>query len=446
MNRSGVRQRIGGRGNQTIGTWFDNTTVNISGVAPSFYADFINQRYALSGAEVPFATMFSFARATSGTYVDSAGVIQTAASGAARFDYNPITFAAKGLLIEPTKTNVLLRSAEFDNASWTKTDITITADNTNAPSNAAVADLITEGTLGTASILQAGTVTSGAISTFSVFIKRSSGANWVRVTLFDGAVNGVVVWFNTATGALGTTTALGTAANTQAKIESYPFAGFWRLQLTCSIAATTVYYCSISSASADASFTAVNNSAYWLWGAQLEEGNFATSVIITTTATVARNADVCQNTNFGTWGSSTQGTVFTNGSINGVSKIEPQRFVTISNNNTTNAVLQYSEQTTSIATSNLSSGGVSQYSATFAGAIAAGVSCKMAQTYAVNSFNSAKDGVAGTRDTSGSAPVGLSQIDVGRRHTSVQLLNGCMSDVRWYNTNASDAEMVRITA
>jgi len=49
----------------------------------------------------------TFTRGTTATFVGSDGLIQTAAINAPRFDYDPVTLAAKGLLIEEQRTNLL---------------------------------------------------------------------------------------------------------------------------------------------------------------------------------------------------------------------------------------------------------------------------------------------------------------------------------------------------
>ena len=63
----------------------------------------------------------TFTRSTTGSYYNSAGVLSTAAINAPRFDYNPSTLQAKGLLIEESRTNLLTYSEQFDNAAWVKT-------------------------------------------------------------------------------------------------------------------------------------------------------------------------------------------------------------------------------------------------------------------------------------------------------------------------------------
>ena len=54
-----------------------------------------------------FSDIFTFTRSTTGTYFDANGVMQTAASNTPRFDHDPVTGVAKGLLVEEQRTNLV---------------------------------------------------------------------------------------------------------------------------------------------------------------------------------------------------------------------------------------------------------------------------------------------------------------------------------------------------
>lgn len=77
-------------------------------------------------ASKTFADIITFTRSTTGTYTDSAGVLQSAAINVPRFDYNPSTFVAKGLLIEETRTNILVNSL-LSGTSLATQNVTVTA-------------------------------------------------------------------------------------------------------------------------------------------------------------------------------------------------------------------------------------------------------------------------------------------------------------------------------
>jgi len=69
-----------------------------------------------NGVLAPFVT---FTRASTATYFDAAGVMQTAAVNTPRIDYDPDTLELRGLLIEEQRTNLLLNSAALSTQSVT---------------------------------------------------------------------------------------------------------------------------------------------------------------------------------------------------------------------------------------------------------------------------------------------------------------------------------------
>jgi hypothetical protein len=69
------------------------------------------------------ASLVTFTRASSATYIDSAGTLQTAATDVPRFDHNPTTGESLGLLVEEQRTNLLLNTATLSTQSVTVTAV-----------------------------------------------------------------------------------------------------------------------------------------------------------------------------------------------------------------------------------------------------------------------------------------------------------------------------------
>jgi hypothetical protein len=66
--------------------------------------------------------IFTFTRSTTATYWNSSGELTTAAVDEPRIDYDPVTLACRGLLIEETRTNLVLNSANFVTQNVTVTN------------------------------------------------------------------------------------------------------------------------------------------------------------------------------------------------------------------------------------------------------------------------------------------------------------------------------------
>lgn len=241
------------------------------------------------------ASYVTFTRSSTATYFDSNGVLQIAAANQPRYDYDPVTLQLRGLLVEEQRTNLLVRSAEFDNASWTKDAGTVTANAATAPDGTLTADkYIPDATnVGTHRVRQLTTNTTAAHSIS--FYAKADGYNWIKVRLAAQFVN-----FNISTGAIGQS--IGGSGVIQSVGN-----GWYRCTANLAPGSANglayIYASTTDDANADTTAFAGNGtSGIFIWGAQLEAGAFATSYIPTTTAAVTRAGDVANITNLSSIG------------------------------------------------------------------------------------------------------------------------------------------------
>lgn len=172
--------------------------------------------------------------------------------------------------------NMLLRSEEFDNASWSKTDTTVTANAIASPDGLTTADLLTEGSAGTATADTTFTASaSGVAHTASVYMKAGTSTGWVRLSVYETAnsLNIINLWVNMATGVLGSTSVGGTGVSGGSTITTL-LNGWYRISLSFTIAATSLTMITRSAAS-DSSTTRVSGADRYQWGAQVNQGSVA---------------------------------------------------------------------------------------------------------------------------------------------------------------------------
>lgn len=246
-------------------------------------------------------------RGTSATRVNSAGLIELMPINAPRLDYTNST--CPSILVEPARTNLLLYSEEFDNAYWARASTTITSNNTTAPDGTITADrLVLTGTNSTSRAIsrnaQITTVTTTV--TFSTFVKYID-KQYLQLTFGSGFSTNFANFDLINESVVG-----GTYGD--AKIKNYG-SGWYRISITSTGSSTstcTAFIWVIDSAGAlrAADSTSTGTSAYWIWGAQLEDGSNASSYIPTVASTVTRNDDIITKTGITTLIGQTEGTIF----------------------------------------------------------------------------------------------------------------------------------------
>jgi hypothetical protein len=377
----------------------------------------------------------TFTRATTATYFDKDGVLTSAASGEARFDYDPSTLAPRGLLIEEQRANLLTYSEDFANAAWTKLDCTATADAAVAPDGTLTSDkLIVNNGVSTTGGNSNGGVTQNPAGTTAIpysysFYAKAAEVLAVRVreTVTTGAranislVNGSVVYESGSSSSFTvTTTNVGN--------------GWWRIVLVRTPATTLGYVIKPGIDTGD------GTSGIYLWGAQLEAGAFPTSYIPTTTTALTRNADVASmtGTNFSGWYNQSAGTFVVQSQQLGTGNA----FIfTASDGTVNNRIAQFRNGTT------LSNRVVTGGSATNPGDLTI-VSQSLVSSAIAATAGSAIAAANGTL-SSASTPVSLPTIDrlgIGVDNASATPLNGHIRRIAYYPTRLANAQLQALTA
>jgi hypothetical protein len=239
----------------------------------------------------------TFTRASSATYFNSAGVLSTAANDVARFDYDPVTLAARGLLIEEQRTNLVFPSEDFA-SPWSIYNATRVADADTAPNGTLTADRIESTGAG---IFRASVgVVNATAYTYSVFLKHVSGTGIISNIGFESF--GAVPLPGSSSFNLLTGTVISNGASVTASSITSFGNGWYRMSVT--VTSTDVTTTLINYAPAGDQFL--------MWGAQLEQGAFSTSYIPTTTTALTRAADVATMTgaNFSGWYNQVEGTTY----------------------------------------------------------------------------------------------------------------------------------------
>lgn len=248
----------------------------------------LNLDFAKTKALDPRVT---FTRASTATFVGANGLIQTAASGAARFDHNPATGESLGLLVEEARTNSQVRSQEFSDAAWTASEATVLPNAFTAPDGTLTASKLIESSANAQHRLTANTsgiIASGGTYTLSLFARAAERSILFigvgdRPNVFQRAYFDLESQVVTSAGVNGTV--VGTSITPMA-------GGYYRISMTTTSSTwdgTTFFDIGLRTTTTPDSNSNFTNSTYqgdgasgiYIWGAQLEAGSFPTSYIPT---------------------------------------------------------------------------------------------------------------------------------------------------------------------
>jgi hypothetical protein len=403
-------------------------------VRPTLSFDFVN-----AGVLDPSVT---FTRPTSATYFDETGILRVANPNTPRFDFNPSTLAAQGLLIEESRTNLLLRSEEFNDAAWTKTNSSITANAATAPSGTVTADKLIEAldvnlvhqTTQSVTVVSLGTYTS------SCYVKADTRTR-ARIAFLVGA-SGVTADANLAAGTITAASAFGGGSAVGSSIQAINN-GWYRITVSGTGAAGTTGECRLEllDASGNRQYNGDGTSGLFLWGAQLEAGAFPTSYIPTTTTALTRSADVASVNTLSPWYNAAEGTVYAECVLNAFATTQQAAWRI---DDTTDNERMFVRRNGSTVQYVGIDGGVTQWSLNTGNTVTVGTPFKHAAAYKVNDIASAFNGGNILIATTATLPT-VTLMRLGGENGGAYL-NGTIRRITYYPVRLTNAQLQNLTA
>lgn len=217
-------------------------------------------------------------RSTTATFIDQYGILRTAAIDIPRQE-------AAGWLLEESATNLLIRSAEFDNASWIKTRSSISANAIAAPNTLMEADELIEDSTASSTHLTEQSHTFSVGDNTLYFFAKANTRDEIRIRASDG-ITQFAAFFDLNAGTVGATTSLDSS-------EIKPLVNGW---FRCSISFTAAAAAGLvqlrTAVSGDDVYSGDGSSSLYIWGGDLKEEPSPSSHIPTTTTSVTRAADL----------------------------------------------------------------------------------------------------------------------------------------------------------
>jgi len=220
---------------------------------------------------------FDFTRASTATYVDSDGLIKTAANNEARIDYLGNTNGH--LLLEPSKTNSLLHSNQFD-TTWSATNLTVTSGQTGVGGSVDAWKLSSTGS----SSRLAQTISTSGQKSYTIYVKKGS-LNFIRVFARDTGDLNPSAYFDLSKGIV----------SSEFEVDDATIKNIGNGWYRCEVVFTkTIQDVRIYPAQANGDISQTSGDIY-IQNSQLESGSYATSYIPTSGSAVTRVQDICNN-------------------------------------------------------------------------------------------------------------------------------------------------------
>ena len=367
-----------------------------------------------------------------------------------RFDYDPSTLVAQGLLIEEQRTNSIRNNTMVGAVAGTPGTL---------PTNwqVSVAAGLTTNVIGTG--------TSGGVTYIDLQITGTSNATsyilgfdtTTQIAASAGQTWAWASWVAFVSGSLSNVTTVSADFRESNSGGTQLAAGAVALStLTSSLvrqsATRTLSEATTAFVQPRLRLTITNGAAIditlRIGLPQLEQGAFATSVIPTTTAATTRSADIASIGTLSPWYNATEGTLFAEWSS--VGSLSDSRIVYALSDGTFNNVNYLTAATAAAANQSVNtirSSNTAQATIAVPGAYTNYTDRKTAAVYKVNDFAISGDGSAVAVDTSGLLPVGVDRLALGTSWIATSnFLSGYLRRITYTPRRLTNAELQSLTS
>jgi len=370
---------------------------------------------------------FSFTRDSIATRVNKEGLIEVVGNNIPRIDYKD---SADGvLLLEPSRSNLLTYSNDFAGSSYTKNSFACLPNHAISPEGLNNASLIYQTASGDKDFYVS---TPNRIDVFSVYAK-ASGKDFFAI--FDKSGTNIV-YYNLSNGTLATVPSGTTATITPVGNDWY------RLTYYRNQSGTYQFFKPVDAADS-AIGTASGTDGALIYGAQLENGTYATSYIPTSGSTVTRAAETANGSGNSEVFNDSEGVLFAE--INLIYN-QSGRYITLGDGTSSNRIILGTEGGDDRIIFYVIVGGNVQCQIPY---ILPDINAiyKIAIKYKQNDFALWVNGLEVGTDTSGStlASNTLSKL-VFNGGTGTSNFYGKTKELGYYNTALTDAELEYMTS
>jgi hypothetical protein len=384
---------------------------------------------------------FTVARGTDATYVGRDGlIVNETGDNTPRIDFTNNTDGH--LLLEPQSTNLITYSEDFSQWSGLLA-LSIGLNQGISPNGSTEANLLSIGIDSSATrhrLYNLFSFVEGDSYTYSLFAKKNEN-DWLQL-MFSSSAFDVQSYanFDLNNGVVGNE-----GTSTTADIIDYGN-GWYRCSITCTASAsvTTTYEVLTTNNTNSGRYPSYQSSAAvnvcFLWGAQLEALSYATSYIPTNGSTVTRDAETCTGAGSSADFNSEEGVLYAE--IAALANSNTVRYLGLNDGSSNNRVVILNDGTANRIRAIVSSGGT-KYADLYYNVTDVTDFHKVAVKYKANDFALWIDGVERATDTSGSAPIGLNDLDF---ELSGGNFYGKCKAIRVYKDALSDSELTTLTS